>query len=135
MTLPTGTCLAPGRSWRRGAPSWLHATSRGSTSTPLPWRCADRLRSSTGLTPSLQGVSTGASCRSFPGEDLVEPVRLGVVSWEQVQELGEIVAGKAPGRSILFESQGLAMEDVAVGARVLERARAQGVGHQFAFGE
>lgn len=72
--------------------------------------------------------------------DLVEPIKQGVISWEQVRELGEIVAGKAQGRPApeaitLFESQGLAMEDVAVGARVLERARAQGIGREIAFGE
>ncbi len=72
--------------------------------------------------------------------DLVEPIRLGLVSWDQVKELGEIVAGKSAGRRTaeaitLFESQGLAMEDVAVGARVLERARAQGVGREITLGE
>ncbi len=72
--------------------------------------------------------------------DLVEPIKRGLIGWEQVRELGEIVAGKASGRPTpkaitLFESQGLAMEDVAVGARVLERARAQGIGREIAFGE
>ena len=72
--------------------------------------------------------------------DLVEPIKQDVISWEQVRELGEIVAGKAQGRPTpeaitLFESQGLAMEDVAVGARVLERAWAQGIGREIAFGE
>jgi len=72
--------------------------------------------------------------------DLVEPLKLGVISSEQVRELGAIITGKAPGRPAaeaitLFESQGLAMEDVAVGARVLERARAQGIGREITFGE
>jgi ornithine cyclodeaminase/alanine dehydrogenase len=72
--------------------------------------------------------------------DLVEPLKQGVISWEQVRELGAIITGNAPGRPAaeaitLFESQGLAMEDVAVGARVLERARAQGIGREITFGE
>ena len=72
--------------------------------------------------------------------DLVEPVRQGLVRWDDVRELGEVIAGKAPGRSdarsvTLFESQGLAMQDVAVGARVLERARQQSVGREIDFGD
>ncbi len=63
-----------------------------------------------------------------------------VFRWERVRGPGEIVSGKMPGRPTpeaitLFESQGLAMEDVAVGARVLERARAQGIGREIAFGD
>jgi ornithine cyclodeaminase/alanine dehydrogenase len=71
--------------------------------------------------------------------DLVEPLNQGAVSWDRVVELGQIVAGQVPGRPgpraiTLFESQGLAMQDVAVGARVLERARQQGVGREIDFG-
>ncbi len=48
--------------------------------------------------------------------------------WEKVQELGAVLAGKAPGRrspggTVLFESHGLALWDVAAGAVVLKRAR------------
>jgi ornithine cyclodeaminase/alanine dehydrogenase len=72
--------------------------------------------------------------------DLVEPVREGVIAWEQVKELGEIVAGRAPGRSspdavTIFESLGLAMQDVAVGARIFALARAEGLGREVAFGD
>ncbi len=48
-------------------------------------------------------------------------------------ELGEVVAGVRPGRTApgqitLFESQGMAIQDLAVAARVLERAREAGLG-------
>ncbi len=71
--------------------------------------------------------------------DLVEPVKQGVIAWDQVVELGEIVAGKHRGRPApeaitIFESQGLAMQDVAVGVRVLELARAQSLGREIDFG-
>jgi ornithine cyclodeaminase/alanine dehydrogenase len=71
--------------------------------------------------------------------DLVEPIGQGLIRWEDVRELGEIIAGTAPGRPApdavtLFESQGLAMQDVAVGARVLERARRESVGREVDFG-
>ena len=48
-------------------------------------------------------------------------------------ELGDIVAGNAPGRTsedevTLFKSVGVAIQDLAMGARVLERAQAMGLG-------
>lgn len=71
--------------------------------------------------------------------DLVDPIKQGVLRWDDVYELGAVIAGKAPGRPgpgavTLFESQGLAMEDVVVGARVIERARQQLVGRGIEFG-
>jgi ornithine cyclodeaminase/alanine dehydrogenase-like protein (mu-crystallin family) len=65
--------------------------------------------------------------------DLVAAMAEGVVRWEDVHELGEVVAGRLPGRLredaiTLFESQGVAMEDVAVAARLVTRARERGVG-------
>lgn len=71
--------------------------------------------------------------------DLVGPIREGWLAWEQVLEMGEIVAGRVPGRSspeaiTLFESQGLAMQDVAVGARLFALAQVKGVGREAPFG-
>jgi len=48
-------------------------------------------------------------------------------------ELGEVIAGMRPGRRdgrqiTLFESQGMAVQDLAVAALVLERARERGLG-------
>jgi ornithine cyclodeaminase len=48
-------------------------------------------------------------------------------------ELGEVVAGIRPGRTgeaqiTLFESQGMAIQDIAVAARVLARAQERGLG-------
>jgi ornithine cyclodeaminase/alanine dehydrogenase len=67
--------------------------------------------------------------------DLVAPLEQGVIRWEDVRELGEIVAGKRPGRRspeeiTLFESQGVAMEDVAVAARLVARARERQAGRE-----
>jgi ornithine cyclodeaminase/alanine dehydrogenase-like protein (mu-crystallin family) len=67
--------------------------------------------------------------------DLVAPVEQGVVRWEDVHELGEIVAGTRPGRQrpddvTLFESQGVALEDVAVAVRLVARARERQVGQE-----
>ena len=60
--------------------------------------------------------------------DLAPLVAAGEVRWEEVETLGEVVArGKqgAPARGALFESQGIAAEDIAVAALVYERARAE----------
>jgi len=64
----------------------------------------------------------------------------GAMTREQVHaELGEIVAGKKPGRStgdeiIVFDSTGTALQDVAAAAVVYERALATGLGLQVALG-
>jgi alanine dehydrogenase len=65
--------------------------------------------------------------------DLIEPIQNGVLDWLEVHELQEVVAGEVSGRSspsdvVLFKSNGLAAWDVALGAFVLERARAEGRG-------
>ncbi|GAB6050527.1 ornithine cyclodeaminase family protein [Hydrogenophilus islandicus] len=53
-------------------------------------------------------------------------------------ELGEVIAGIRPGRVdaqaiTLFESQGMAIQDIAVAARVLERAEALGLGQELPY--
>ena len=65
--------------------------------------------------------------------DLNWPVEMGLMSWDKVGELGPIVAGRMPGRRsedeiTLFESQGIALEDVAAASLVYERAREKGIG-------
>lgn len=67
--------------------------------------------------------------------DLISPVERGVFSWTRVHELSGLVAGKALGRAsrddvTLFKSMGIAIEDVAVGAWVYERAREQEIGKE-----
>lgn len=61
--------------------------------------------------------------------DLLGPYERRLFCWEQVRELGEVVAGKAPGRRspeeiTLFKSNGVALEDIAVASLVLQKARA-----------
>jgi alanine dehydrogenase len=62
--------------------------------------------------------------------DLVAAEKL---DWSQVHELGEVVTGKIKGRTsredlTLFKSLGIALEDVAFGELVYQRALAAGVG-------
>lgn len=70
--------------------------------------------------------------------DLLYPVERGTVRWEQVRNLSDVVAGRTPGRRsgddiTLFESQGLALQDIAVGARIYRLALERGVGAEVAF--
>lgn len=65
--------------------------------------------------------------------DLILAIQEGAFDWGRARELSEIVAGKQPGREAaeqvtLFESLGLAVEDIAVAKVVYDRARAAGRG-------
>ena len=65
--------------------------------------------------------------------DLLSAVEAGAVRWEHVRGLAEVVGGVTPGRKspsdvTLFESQGIALEDIAVAKHVYEQAKLQGVG-------
>ena len=67
--------------------------------------------------------------------DLLYPIERGTVRWEQVRNLSDVISGRTPGRTgdddiTLFESQGIALEDVAVGARLYEIAVAEGAGRE-----
>lgn len=58
--------------------------------------------------------------------DLTQAVDEGIIGWDQIHELHEVLRGDRPGRTsedqiTLFESQGLAVEDLAM-ARFLYRA-------------
>jgi ornithine cyclodeaminase/alanine dehydrogenase-like protein (mu-crystallin family) len=69
------------------------------------------------------------------GGDLLAALEQGLLLPEAVRELGPIVAGIAAGRRsdaeiTLFKSHGLAVEDVAVAARVYRAARAAGIGRE-----
>lgn len=66
--------------------------------------------------------------------DLIIPIAQGLMKETDIHaELGEIVAGKAEGRTsdrqiTLFKSVGVAIQDLAAAARTLEQAQAKGLG-------
>jgi ornithine cyclodeaminase/alanine dehydrogenase-like protein (mu-crystallin family) len=81
-------------------------------------------------------VGAVASCALFcdeweqasHGGELTAAVQAGVVAREQVTELGAVLAGEAPGRAgpesvTLFDSTGLAIQDLAVASAALEAWR------------
>jgi ornithine cyclodeaminase len=65
--------------------------------------------------------------------DLLPAFEKGRISLGQVAELGEVLNGTregrtGPGQVTLFESQGMAIQDLVIAAELLERARAAGLG-------
>ena len=69
--------------------------------------------------------------------DLIWPSEQGLFRWQQAHELKEVVAGRVKrpkANSItLFESQGLAIEDIAVAMFLYKRAREAGLGQELPF--
>lgn len=74
-----------------------------------------------------------SACLAEAG-DLLVPLRAGEIDESHIRaEIGEIVAGRKPGRTApdeitFFKSVGLAVQDVAVARLVVEKARDAGVG-------
>jgi ornithine cyclodeaminase len=71
--------------------------------------------------------------------DLLPALEKGRLHAGQLVELGEIVAGMRPGRQsaqqiTLFESQGMAIQDLALGVRLLKLARERRIGQEVALG-
>lgn len=70
--------------------------------------------------------------------DLLSAVERGDLAWDRLLELGEVVCGKVKGREsdeeiTLFESQGIALWDLAVGKVVYERAKSKSIGTNLPF--
>lgn len=70
--------------------------------------------------------------------DLAQAAEVEAFYWEDARELGLVVIGEFPGREdadeiTLFESQGIALEDVALAAKVFEAAAKSGVGERLPF--
>ena len=86
------------------------------------------------MTPPWRAATCTASCRFEQAvqdeqADIFDPVERGVIKWEQLIEIGEILAGKKEGRTkaeqITFykNNAGQGVADVALGAAVLEQVK------------
>jgi ornithine cyclodeaminase/alanine dehydrogenase-like protein (mu-crystallin family) len=70
--------------------------------------------------------------------DLMWPESRGSFRWDMAHELQDVVAGRVKGRPsessiTLFESMGVALEDIAAAQLVYHKAREQGVGQELPF--
>lgn len=77
------------------------------------------------------------ACQREAG-DFVEALEAGIINWPLMHDLADVVSGKQTGRALpehvtLFKSVGLAIEDVALGVKILERARAENIGRSLPF--
>ena len=71
--------------------------------------------------------------------DLLPLFEKGRLSERQLVELGDVILGRHPGRAkpedlTLFESQGMAVQDIAVAVRLEALAREQGLGIELPYG-
>jgi ornithine cyclodeaminase/alanine dehydrogenase-like protein (mu-crystallin family) len=78
-----------------------------------------------------------SQCRLEAG-DFVAALEAGAVEWSNMHELADVVAGRDTGRKTpesitLFKSVGLAIEDVALAARLVELAEKEGLGRRLPF--
>jgi len=82
-------------------------------------------------------VADDASAARVEAGDLLLAEADGMLDWARVRSLPEVIAGTAkrsdPQEITLFKSVGLALEDIALGATVLERARSRGIGEHVDF--
>jgi ornithine cyclodeaminase/alanine dehydrogenase len=67
--------------------------------------------------------------------DFTQAIEDGSIHWSDVHELGQVIVGRYAGRAhpqdtTLFKSLGVAIEDIAVAARVYAKAMELGVGKQ-----
>jgi ornithine cyclodeaminase len=72
--------------------------------------------------------------------DLLPALEKGRLHSGMLTEIGEVIAGIRPGRTgagqvTLFESQGMAIQDLAIAAEMAKAARAQGVGEELDLGK
>ncbi len=67
--------------------------------------------------------------------DFAQALEEGSIHWADIHELGQVIVGRYTGRAhpedvTMFKSLGIALEDIAVAARVYAKAQAQGLGRQ-----
>jgi ornithine cyclodeaminase/alanine dehydrogenase len=79
-----------------------------------------------------------SACKAEAG-DLIIPAEAGEWNWDKVAgDLGEVIAGKIPGRTspeeiTLFKSVGLAVQDMSAARVVYDQAVESGIGTEFQF--
>jgi ornithine cyclodeaminase len=81
---------------------------------------------------ALIAVDSRGTARNECG-DLLAAVENGRLNWEALPEIGEILAGRAPGRRhrddiTLYESHGMGIQDIYTAAKLVELARSRNIG-------
>ena len=125
-------------------------TARAPLFGPADIRAGTHINAIGAFTPEMQEVppelvvraklvvDSREACLAEAGDILI-PMRLGLISTAHIYaELGELVAGRKPGRVspdeiTLFKSVGNAVQDLAVSQLALEQAERQGLGQVMEF--
>lgn len=72
--------------------------------------------------------------------EYIEATQAGVISWDQISELGDVLAGSVRGRTAseditVFKSHGIGTWDVAAAALALDLSREKGIGEDVPIGQ
>lgn len=72
--------------------------------------------------------------------EYIEATEAGVISWEQIEELGKVVSGAVAGRTgeqdiTVFKSHGIGAWDIAAGVLALDLSRERGIGKDVPIGQ
>jgi len=81
---------------------------------------------------ALVVVDSRGTARNESG-DLLPLVDIGLLDWDTLPELGEVIVGRVPGRGAqdaitLYESHGMCIQDIYTAKYVLDTALQQGIG-------
>ena len=92
----------------------------------------------TTLTRAALVVCDDVACCQHEAGDFGEALEQGLFQWEQARSLAEVVVDSTPARRddsdiIVFKSVGMALEDVALGGQLLDRAQQERRGVQLPF--
>ena len=84
-------------------------------------------------------VDSRATARNESG-DLLPLVESGFLDWDALPEVGEVIVGRAPGRTsnddiTLYESHGMGIQDIYTADHVLKTARKQNIGVDLPVGD
>ncbi len=83
--------------------------------------------------PNLRVFVDSLDAARAEAGDLIQAVREGHLRWEDVTEIGRVLAGDVPGRTspddiTFFKSVGIAVQDAITAGAILARARAHHIG-------
>jgi ornithine cyclodeaminase len=83
-------------------------------------------------------VDSRATAKNECG-DLLPAAETGLVDWDALTEIGDVITGRAPKRTsanqiTLYESHGMGIQDIYVAERLVQMARACNVGKDLPIG-
>jgi alanine dehydrogenase len=145
LSLPVRVAETPGVAVRRADVICTATTSSSPVFDDADVRPGTHINAVGAYTPDMQEVPAETVLRArvvidhreaslAEAGDLLIPLQQGLMTEDAIYaELGEIAAGRKPGRAspeeiTLFKSVGVAVQDVAAAGAVLEAARRQGLG-------